>query len=242
MFPLLLPLRLTRSSWEISNRTSEFLFLGLALVLALALSELQSDKFAVLARRITRGAVLRVGTPLVFAAIATILFIGGVVAGWPSNGRLQHPFFFTYHGQAVFPQGYAAADWMRTFLGENNRIAADYSNARYLVAYGNQYPLSGNARGIPEILNARQLDRGVLEILAFNRVQYVLIDRRLIRDDPFLGIFFDENFERSSQRGKYFDADVYRKFDEDQRAQRLFDSGEVLIYQVEGLSGYSPSK
>lgn len=242
IFPLLLPLRLTRTSWEISNRTTEFVFLGLGFVLALGLVEFNSDRFSRWRQRLGRMARVPLNNPMVVTAIAATLFIGGAIQGWPPNGRLQHPYYITVDGRPLYPQGVTAANWTRQVLGKDNRFAADYGNARLLVSYGEQYPLAGSARGIPELLNSRRLSSGIIKILELAQLQYVLIDRRLLRDDPLVGIYFDENFERSALRGQYFDPAVFQKLDDDKNVWRVYDSGDIHIYQVEALSGYSPTE
>lgn len=243
-YPALLTLRLTRTSWEISNRTSEFLFIGLAFVLAVGLLEFGFGSHARLGKHInalgSRLTIIR--SPLFLAAFATLLLVGGVIAGWPPNARLSHPYQVQVGNQVLYPQGIAAAKWMQTYVEKDSRVGVDYENGHLLVAYGEQYPLTGDARGIRTLLNARQIDSGMLDILRTSRLQYVLMDRRLIREDPLVGMYFAENLNQSKLLDKYFESGVYLKFDNQTSVPRFFDSGNIYIYGVEALSGYTPSE
>lgn len=243
-YPALLTLRLTRTSWEISNRTSEFLFIGLGFVMAVGLFQFGLESSERISKRVnalaSRVAIVR--SPAILASLASLMFVGGAIAGWPPNGRLAHPYQVQVGSQLLYPQGVTAANWMRTYFPKNNRVAVDYSNAHLLIAYGDQYTLTGSARGIRPLLNSRRIDKGELEILQLGRLQYVFLDRRLNRDDPSAGIFFTENLNQSNLRDKYYDADVYQKFDNEKSVNRLYDSGNIYIYGVEALSGFTPSE
>lgn len=243
-YPALLTLRLTRTSWEISNRTSEFVFIGLAFVLAAGLLEIGPLAHGTISNRInavgSRLAIVR--SPVFLSALTTLLFVGGVIAGWPPNARLSHPYQVRVGKEMIYPQGITAANWMRANIEKDSRVGTDYQNAHLLVAYGDQYPLTGDARGIRALLDTRRIDSGALEILRVGRLQYILLDRRLIREDPLVGMYFVENLNQSNLRDKYFDADVYQKFENEKTVSRIYDSGNIYVYGVEALSGFTPSK
>lgn len=233
VYPALLLLRFTSTSWEISNRASEFLFLGLAFVAALPLaaSAIPTQWAGLSALPVLRPASV---------AVTTVLFLGGVIVGWPPNGRLSQPYEISVGTQLLEPQGVTAANWARTSLGTDNRIATDYANGRLLLSYGEQYPLTGGARGINEMLDATRVDRGILEILRENRIQYVLLDKRLIGGDPVQSIYFSR--EADSGTEKYHSPEVADKFEVQKGVDLLFDSGDLLIYDVGVLSHAAPAR
>lgn len=244
LYPALLVLRLTRTSWEISNRASEFLYIGVAFVVALALV-----KFHLLERGFWHARLARASrwievarSPYVVAPLATLLFLGGVIAGWPPNGRLAQPLGVKVDDVTLYPQGYAAATWMRTYFEKNTRLATDYGNGRLMVSYGNQYPLTGNARGIIAMLGSHKVDSGVKDVLTRNRLQYVVVDRRVVRDDPLVGTFFTRNADLAVNGRKYFSPEVYGKFDREPHVDLVFDSGNIMIYRVEAIDGFSPTE
>ncbi len=75
----MLGLRLSPEAWETGNRASEFLFIGLAFVLALAIKWFWDLK--------KRPWLIRTG---VLASLA-IIFMGGVISGWAPKLRLSGP-------------------------------------------------------------------------------------------------------------------------------------------------------
>lgn len=245
LYPAFLVLRFIRSGWEISNRASEFLFIGLALILALGLTGLsmpeQTRQAGKAANRWKRLAAFRMNR-MVIAFAMVLLFLGGVIAGWPPNGRLGLPYQVQVGNATLEPQGVIAANWSRIFLPGDQRFGADYSNGRLLLAYGNQYPLTGSARGIPSLLTEPQLDSGALQILTKNRIRYMLLDRRLNSADPMAGIYFNAPVKPADTTERYVDPNIFLKFDRAPGVSRLFDSGDIFIYDVEALSGVSTSK
>lgn len=243
-YPLLLPLRLTRESWEISNRTSEFIFVGIAFVVAVALVDWQTFRHADWYDRFTamRKRFEPLGAPIVVTLLLLLLFVSGVTTGWPPNARVGGAYHAAVGSTRIYPQGVTSAEWARKTLDENQRVASDYVNGRLLVGLGNQYPLTGEARGIRTLLNSPVMDAGMLEILRTNRLQYVLVDRRVGRGDPLVGLYFQLVSAIPGIQDRYVDPATHEKFDRARGVWRVYDSGDIIIYQVEALSGYSPPK
>ena len=126
-----LGLRLSPAAWETGNRASEFLFIGLAFVLAFAVQELWDRQRAPwLSRTIVLGGI-------------AIIFVGGIIAGWTPTLRLSLPLRVNVENVVIEPQGFAAARWIRAALGPGNQVATDESNARLMLAYGGQLDAGG---------------------------------------------------------------------------------------------------
>ena len=128
----MLGLRLSPAAWETGNRASEFLFIGLAFVLALAGVELWNARRSPrLARIVALGGV-------------AVIFVGGIIAGWSPDLRLARPLQVDVNGVTIRPQGFAAAHWMDNVLGPNHVMGTDESNARLLQTYGQQQAYTGS--------------------------------------------------------------------------------------------------
>jgi hypothetical protein len=218
-FPLL-GLRLIPSGWEISNRTSEFLYLGIALILALA-----ATRSWVPQRASWAGAAA-------FAGYLGIVFAGGIIAGWTPQARLAQPYRIAASGYAIEPQGVTAARWARAVLGPDNAIAADASSAKLLVGYGEQTPYTGTKYGVQAMFFSSRIGPGELEILQTTGVRYVFVDRRLESWDHMTGLYFNRVKESSDPGRLYFEPEVYQKFDRLSGVSRLFDSGDIVVYDV----------
>ncbi|HJW91745.1 MAG TPA: hypothetical protein VJ436_13985 [Anaerolineales bacterium] len=223
-FPIL-GLRLTPAGWETSNRAANFVFLGVALTLALGIARYWVRP----ARSWPRI--------LVVSAFAAVIFIGGVISGWLPQLRLPQPYRLGTRDYWVEPQGKAAADWMKSHLGSGNRVAVDESNGRFLLAYGDQYSLTGERGGIRDMLFAEGLMNSDLETLQAGSVQYALLDERRVSWSNMRGIYFPRKHFEAFTPQEWMPAGATSKFDGLRHVSRLFDSGYIAIYDVGVLSG-----
>ena len=125
-FPLTLIARLTAVGAEVSSRTPEFLYLGIGIVVALALGSLTY-----------RG---RRGVFQTAAAVGmlTVLVVGGVLVGLPPWARVPGPYLVSADGRSVESEGITAAEWARDVLGPGNVFVADRVNRILMSTYGQQ--------------------------------------------------------------------------------------------------------
>jgi hypothetical protein len=224
---VVLGLRFFPATWEIANRTSEFVFVGVAFVLALTIVGLTG-------RERPRGM-----RALALVAGIAVLFMGGLIAGWSPNVRLARPYVVEADGYAIQPQGLTAAKWTRKFLGTGNIIITDPSNMHFLLTYGNQRPLTGGVYGIQPLMYAKNVDQSVINILRSTQARYVLFDHRTISWDQLAGVYFDRAGTNADTA--LFPPQVNGKFDQQSGVSRIFDSGNIVIYDVGALSGVVPT-
>lgn len=213
-----LGLRLTAASWEIGNRASNYLFVGLAFILAMAVDRLWTEH-----RQSWQGRGL-------FAAGMAVIFAGGVIAGWPPQLRLAQPYLVTAGQESIVTQGVAVADWMRTTLGPGQTVAADETNGRYLLAYGEQQPYVGRYPFVRDVLTKPELDLWQLGAMQQWDLEYVVVDRRRMAWDNMLGYFFDRTTTEPAT--DWFAPEVYEKYDHQEQVSRVMDSGNIVIYNV----------
>jgi hypothetical protein len=216
-------LRLTPAAWEMGNRASEFVYIGVAFVAATTIVTLWK------LRRL-HGLLYQA----ILAVSVLLLFIGGIIAGWPPAVRLPPPYFVSVNGVVIEPPGVAAARWAYTHLGPNNRIAADESNARLMFTYGDQYPLTGQTGGIRALIFAQHLDWSADEIVQATAIRYVVLDMRLASWNTMLGLYFTRPGVTLTANDLMEPA-TQTKFDSAQNVSRLFDSGTLAIYDVGAL-------
>jgi hypothetical protein len=213
---LMLFLRFVPGAWEVANRTSAFLFLGVAFMLALAAER----AIGLLPRAVGRGVV---------AAAVALLIAGGLVAGWPRDLRLSLPYRIDANGPALEPQGTTAARWSRSELGTGLHFLADPSNARLALAQG-EVAFAGGNPNLNDILRGASLDPWM--VIEINRIgaQYVVVDRRRISDDHMLGNYFTS---RPAERAGLYPAFSYEKFERQPGVSKVYDSGDIAIYELE---------
>jgi hypothetical protein len=226
-YPLSLAMRLTERGAEASNRSAAFLFVAIAFVLAVWVAEQpMSHRFG---RR----------WPLAFGTWATIIFLGGVTVGWPPPwARLPGPYLPAADTRSIEGQGLAAAEWARAFLGADNRVIADRTNRLLMGAYGEQRPVTGYADrvNVSQVFLAPQLGPAERQVLRAGRVRYVVVDRRLSNGLPAAGIYFERGEAPGSQRTTPIDPAALAKFEDLTGVSRLFDSGDITIYDVGALN------
>ena len=217
-------MRLSPAAWEVGNRASEFLFMGVAYAAAVAVAEVWLPRDGNRRRQAA------------FAAGAAVVFMGGIIAGWPPSVRLPAPYVASTGAEAIQPQGVTAALWARDVLGPGHRMAADESNARLMLAYGDQYPLTGKKDGTKALIYAGQIGRGETEILQVTGVRFVVMDHRLKSWDTMAGLYFDRAGSDAAHANDLMNPDSYLKFDRDPSVSRVLDSGMITIYDVGALS------
>jgi hypothetical protein len=221
-FPML-AMRFTPQGWETSNRSSQFLFVGISFVIALGIVNLR------IPRRISSFA--QIGLTL----YVLVIFLGGMATGWQPNARLARPYLVGVGTSAIEPQGVTAARWTRSFLGEDNAFATDTTNARLLLAYGEQRPYTGAKYGIKAMLRSRRVGRSEQYILQLTNVRYIAYDRRVISWDHMIGVYFNHLVSGFSQETELIEPQQYAKFDAQKGVSRIFDSGNIIMYDVKGL-------
>ncbi|KAB8145857.1 hypothetical protein F8S13_01900 [Chloroflexia bacterium SDU3-3] len=215
-FPVL-GLRLTAAGWETSNRASTFMFIGVSMIVALALAQLT------LVRR------WRWPIRAACAAYVGVVFFGGVIAGWAPRVRMAQP--YAVGEQMVEPQGLLAAEWLRGSFGADNRVAVDPANAKYMLSYGEQTPLTRTKNGIKAMLTSDNVGRTERSIIRKSDVRFVVMDRREVSWDHVAGLYY-ERAGVQSLTPLYLSDAVFTKFAYEEFVDRLYDSGTVVIYDV----------
>lgn len=213
-------LRFTPAGWETALRTAAYLFVGLAFVVALAF----------VGDEATRGAWPQ---RFCFVIYLAVLLMGAVIGGWPSKLRLSQPYRVAVGDQMIEPQGRAAATWAHTMLGTRNRMAADEVNGRFMLTYGDQAVLIGSHRDINQLLEAPVVSNWQVHILQFWQLSYVLMDRRRISWNNMEGYYFAPPDQPAATR--WLAAAAIEKFDQQPGANRILDTGDLVIYDVKAL-------
>lgn len=165
--------------------------------------------------------------------IATVMFVGGITAGWPPHyARLPGPYLVTAYERSIEPQGIEAARWAEQHLGHNHRIALDFNNYALMGMYGMQYPVFS----VPEVYFSRRF--GPREEMALRQaaIRYLLVDRRLTTGLPLRGAYFVPWEPNANRHTSPINPALLNKFNNVPGLHRLFDSGDIIIYDVRAVS------
>jgi hypothetical protein len=212
-----LALRLAPPAWETGNRASEFLFVGLAFVLACAGVEAL--------RRRWLGNAAR---PLVAGAIGVVL-VGGAIAGWPWDSLMAQPMKISGSGGTASSPPLALAEWAQDEVPEG-RFAASVSDSGLLLVPGGKIALSGTSPDVEDILDSESLADWELPLLRRNHLRYVALDRRDVSSDTLRGYYF----ERKDDRGELQPKSVVTKFSPVPGVSRPYTNGVITVIDLEG--------
>jgi hypothetical protein len=221
------PLKLFPGAWETANRAGNFLFLGVGLVLALGAMRL--------IERARRPALVRG----VLSVTVVVVIVGGAAQGWPGAFRLSQPVRVEVGDATITTQSLGAAEWAARHLPADAIYAADEISGRRLAIHGARFVLAGRAAGIPSLLSETRMNDWTKSIVLRAKVDYVVVDQRKYSADVTAGFYFPTTAHPDGGFGTY-PAGVRRKFSRLPRSRRIYDSGDVVIYDVRGLREPAP--
>jgi hypothetical protein len=213
-----LPLRFVPDAWETASRAGDYLFIGVAMAVALGSIWL-----------LGRGSGERQRRRLALAVAVTLVFLSGVIAGWPAGQRLAQPNVVAVAGRTLDPPGVVAATWSGRTLGPQQQVFAQDADARFFLVDGFQTAISGDfAPDVQGFLDSATLTVAERALLRRYRTTLVVSDRRSISSDNLFGFFFDVGAPSLLRAvdGEKFDVP---------KTDRVFDSGDIVIYGVRGL-------
>lgn len=226
-YPLTLAVRLTAEGTETSNRASEFVFLGLGTAISLAYWTAISPRLAISRRIHTVHAAL--------AAVAIILFCGGITVGWDSQQRLPGDYQVGSGARSVEPHGIASAKWARAHLPLGSRMFTDSVNKGLMSSYGRQDPQSGKILGVRlgALFFAPRMTGFQRRMIEAEELSYLVVDERLSESLPRSGRYFEasdpEDFKQPPSRR------ALAKFDDDPALDRIYSNGPIHIYDATRL-------
>jgi hypothetical protein len=223
LYPPTLALRFTTLGAETSQRASEFLFLAIAI--------LGADWLV--GPHPTRVRLPR----FLLAPILLVIFAGGVIAGAPLLSRLPGPYLVAAESRSIEPEGLQTATWVLNELGPDNRLIADRTNAKLLGAIGLQYPVtSANEHiGTAYVMFARTLGPAEIAVMRAARIKYVIADLRLSTDLPAYPFYFESAEPDAGNHKVPIPIEALEKFEGRPGVSRIYDSGDIRIYDVSGL-------
>ena len=226
-----LPLRLTQAGTEISNRASEFVYVGIAFLGALVLS---ADwrwwrPWSPGWRRRSSAAVVLI--------LAGIIFAGGIVIGWARYSRVPGPYLVVADERSVEPEGTAAAVWASQHLPAHNRILVDRANGLLMGSIGNQNPVGGDLLGhnVPGVLLSPTFDAAARYVLLKDHLGDVVVDTRLSTALPLVGVYVERDEPGAYEHTQAPTRAGLLKYDGICPIPLVFDSGNVFIFGTGNL-------
>ena len=224
-YPFSLIFRFTYWGAEASSRTSASMFIAIAFVLAVGvltfwLPRLKPAKY----------------WGITFVIWITIVFMGGVIIGTPWWQRMPGPYMVVADKRSIEPQGIAAAEWAMETLGPGQRISTDRINSLLMGTYGDQYIIKWDSDGVlvAPVFSSLKFGQVEQEIIMRGRVQYLVVDHRLSNDLPMAEAYFEPGEPDTYKKDSPISEEALAKFDKIEYFSRVFDSGDIKIYKIEG--------
>jgi hypothetical protein len=227
LYPVTLVPRLTQAGSEISQRASEFVFVGVGFVAALLFVRLTAA-----GGRVRSGAYALLATLL-----AGLVFVGGVILGESPVTRQPGPFEVGAESRSIGPQGLAAARFAAAYLPRDSRVLVDAPNGLLLGSYGHLDPVLGSIREIPvtRVFFNRRFDAAVRTVIVRDAIDYVVVDRRLSTALPVDGHYYERGEPGAFERTEPVSRAALAKFEHVTGIGKVFDNGPIAIYDTSGL-------
>ena len=209
-----LALRLAPAAWETANRASEFLFVGLAFILAGACVE-----------ALRRWPGLPWARPLLAAAIALVL-VGGAISGWPWDSQLARPLRAAAATGTISSPPLSMARWAQGL--PDGRFAASTADAGLLLDPGGKTALAGSSPDVEDVLDEEGLASWMVPLLRRNDIRYIAVDRRPVSSDSLRGYYFSRRDDGEELRPP----SVVDKFEEVPGISRVYDNGPITVFDL----------
>ncbi|MGO9959039.1 MAG: hypothetical protein ACLP50_24255, partial [Solirubrobacteraceae bacterium] len=225
-FLALYPLRLFPGAWETANRGQEILFIGVALLLGLAIDQLRLNVGMARWRTAVIGAMM-------------VAICGGVISGWPSPLLLSPPLAVRVADATIVPQGIEASHWALSHLPTAAVYVGDEATARELAVGGARYVYLGSSGSVPgEILDGTPFPAWQRSWIVDHGIDFLVVDRRRISANNQAAYFFQTARHPDGGLG-YYPVGAQEKFVVP-GVRSIFDSGDIVVYDVRGLERSQP--
>lgn len=231
-YPVLQILRFTSGGAEASSRSSAFVFIPVGLLLAIAIVQF----WPVRSLNWRKTAMLSVAM--------LVLFMGGIVLGESAPASfLPGPYQAGADGRSIDPEGIQAALWTRQYLGPDNYMYSDRIGQLLLGVYGDQQLVTQLGSHIEEVevIFDPQVTSYEISLLQKGRIHYLAIDMRMSQQLPQNGYYIEQGEPGTGSYTKPLDPALLTKFDTVPQINRLFDSGNIAIYDT-GVLIHAPQK
>ena len=216
IFPATLILRISSSGAEISNRSSDYLFIGVALVVAVAIVEfVAAAKLQRMRHAVTGGAIM-------------LIIMGAIIIGIPPWARLPGPYALMGDTRGIQPESIMASYWARDRLPKGFRLTADKTNWLLMGSYGEQDPVET----LSWIFFSPRMAKLEIRDLRRDHVRYIVTDQRITLGLPVSGVWFTSGEPEANQHNDPFPMSRLAKFNNIPQLSRIFDSGNIQIYDA----------
>ncbi|MBA2678726.1 MAG: hypothetical protein H0U76_10090 [Ktedonobacteraceae bacterium] len=225
-FPLSQVFRFTQFGTEITDRAAAFSFISLGCILSIFIVQFWPARS------------LRWKHVVLLTGAVSLVFAGNVIIGaGPPWEVLPGPYLVSAEERSIEPQGIQAALWTRSQLGPNQRVATDRVNRLLMSTYGHQRIVDTleDQVDVTPVFFSPQFGPEAKGTIQDGQIHYLVVDLRLSQELPYIGFYVEDGEDQAFQRRVPLTPEVLTKFDAVPQINRVFDSGAIVIYDVEGV-------
>jgi len=224
-YPISQVFRFTSVGGNLTDRAAAVLFIPLGSVLAIFITQFCPT------RRLNRR------QSSLIACVISVIFLGGSILGAGAGlSSLPGPYDLG-DPRAIEIEGIQAAKWAYSYLGPDNRVGTDAINQVLMGSYGDEQvgTPAMNHIEIASVFFSLRLGPEELAILRMAQVRYLAVDQRLSQFLPESGTYFSDAEPDANQHTTPISIKALTKFNNVSQINRVFDSGNIVIYDVRGL-------
>jgi len=224
-FPAL-PFMLTVSGSEGARRTWAYSYLGLSLLIAPFLAATLAG-----ARRGPRRGALVAVIVVVLGAV----LVGNVSIQVDPEYRFPGPYVYGSDTRSMNAELLGLTTWFRTTQGANQKVVADRDGTLALATFGDAQTAAASPNfpiwqlyfwpGLPQ---ARLVDD-----LRTSGYRYLVIDRRMAKDVPAIGVYFVPDEPQAAMRTTPVPAAAIDKFESLPWVTEIYSSDNLEIYRFD---------
>jgi hypothetical protein len=225
-YPLSQVFRLTNAGSDLTDRLAAILFVPIAMSLAVFVTQF----FPVSTLSGPRRSFL--------VGVMTFIFLGGIMLGSGSNfALLPGPYEVIADARSLEGEGIEAAQWAATHVQNSGLVATDRINQILMGTYGNQRVATRitTQMDLSPVFLSAQLGPKEMELLHQAHIHYLVVDLRLSQSLPLLGFYYEQSEENAFHRAVPVSVTALSKFHHLPNVDRIFDSGDIIIYDVESM-------
>jgi len=176
-------------------------------------------------------------TSLITCAMSVVCVGGVLLEAGPVLSNLPGPYVVVADQRSIEPEGIQAASWALTYLGPNNRVATDRINQILMSTYGDQRIVTSQEDKVEvsPVFFSSHFGPAEVAILRQARVRYLVVDLRLSTALPLEGYYFESDESDAYRLISPISSDALTKFSAIPQINRVFDSGDIVIYDVGAL-------
>jgi len=225
-YPISQAFRFTNFGVEITDRSAAFLFLPIAYALTIFITHFWPT------RKLSRKAI-----SVLTCAISVMLLGGVLIEAGPAFSSLPGPYLVVADVRSVEPEGIQAASWTLSHLGPDNNVGTDRINQILTLTYGDQriVTTSGDNMTISTIFFSSQFGPREVTILRQTGIHYLVVDLRLSTSLPLEGFYFQIDESHAFALTRPISREALTKFNAIPQIYRVYDSGDIVIYDVEAF-------